>query len=51
MQKSQNRKKNFLIVVKKYSSLKSFSKADIEEYDGKVLSKSFNHCIEKAAYY
>ena len=28
--------------------LRNFSKADIEEYDGKVLSRKLNHCIEKA---
>ena len=30
--------------VKSYN----FSKAHIEEYNGKVLSKVLNHCIEKA---
>ena len=28
--------------------LKHFSKADVKEYDGKILSKKLNQCIQKA---
>ena len=28
--------------------VRTFSKAEIEKYDGKILSKKLNHCIEKA---